>query len=367
MGQFSALGHLPLVSVVIPAYNAEPFIARTLKSVLAQTYDPVEVLVVDDGSSDHTATIVKQFAQTDSRVRLFTQPNLGVAAARNLGVQQAKGDFIAPIDADDLWDAETIAKQMDCFLKSPSTVGLVYAWSLDVDEQDLPTGGFHAARVAGQVYPTLLCHNFLGNASCTLMRRSCLMAVGGYNEQMRAQQAQGCEDWDLYLRIAEQYEFRLVPEFLVGYRKLRHSMSHNYDRMARSHALMLQTAQKRHPSRPALYRLSRSSLYLYFAHQSNCDGDYACMRHWLMEAIRADITPWLRLGTYQLLLKSWLMLRQAGYFASHPSSKHTDAKPTDAKPSIFGLESMTPSPLQVIFKVVVGNVLHYSLALLGAR
>ncbi|HEY9862115.1 MAG TPA: glycosyltransferase family A protein, partial [Candidatus Obscuribacterales bacterium] len=93
----------PLVSVIIPAYNAERFIARTLESVLNQTYQNIEVLVVDDGSSDRTPEIVHHFAEIDARIILFHQSNAGVAAARNLAIQHAKGEFIAPLDADDIW------------------------------------------------------------------------------------------------------------------------------------------------------------------------------------------------------------------------------------------------------------------------
>jgi glycosyltransferase involved in cell wall biosynthesis len=93
----------PLVSVIIPAYNAENFIAKTLESVLSQTYQNIEVLVVDDGSTDTTAEIVKSFVQKDSRVSLLQQSNAGVAAARNLAIEKSKGEYIAPIDADDIW------------------------------------------------------------------------------------------------------------------------------------------------------------------------------------------------------------------------------------------------------------------------
>ncbi len=101
---------LPLVSVIIPAYNAENFIAKTLASVVAQTYRRLEILVVDDGSSDRTQSIVQTMAQQDPRIKLFKQANAGVAAARNAGIDKAKGEYIAPIDADDLWHPETLEK-----------------------------------------------------------------------------------------------------------------------------------------------------------------------------------------------------------------------------------------------------------------
>lgn len=362
----------PLVSVVIPAYNAEPFITQTLESVLAQSYDNLEVLVVNDGSTDRTAEKVARLAQQDARIKLFHQPNTGVAAARNLAIHKAQGAFVAVIDADDLWHCDQIAKQVGCFLVSPDTVGLVYSWSIDIDEQDWPLAGIHAAEIAGKVYATLLCHNFLGNASCTMMRRSSLMQVGGYDESFQAQNAYGCEDWDLYLRIAEKYEFRVVPEFLVGYRKLRHSMSYDYDRMARSHALMLQGAQQRHPLSGWLYRLSRSSFYLYFGHQASESGADREALRWVMAAAKADVTPWIRLGTYTLALRSWIRLRlnrsnSQPHLQADLHQANLQVPPQKSELPLFSSPPERKTALRVAFKVFVGNALHRVLSLLGER
>jgi glycosyltransferase involved in cell wall biosynthesis len=100
------------VTVVIPVYNGECFIDRTLASALAQTYDPLEVVVVDDGSTDRTPIIVEAAAARDNRIRLLRAQKSGVAAARNLGITEARGKLIAPLDADDLWHPEKIARQV---------------------------------------------------------------------------------------------------------------------------------------------------------------------------------------------------------------------------------------------------------------
>ncbi len=297
----------PLVSVVVPAYNAEAFIAGTLASILSQTYCNFEVWVVDDGSVDRTAAIVEKLALQDNRINLIQQPNQGVAIARNAGIQAAKGEFIAPIDADDLWWPATLEKLVAKFQMSSATVGVVYAWSADIDEQDQTTGAFHASIIKGDVYRTLICHNFLGNASSTLIRKQCLEQIGGYSTELRRSNAQGCEDWDLYLRLAEHYEFDVVPEFLVGYRKLDSGMSQDFSQMAKSQQMMLENLQQKHPEVPAyLYCLSRSSFYLYLAQQ--CDQSNRPLRtfFWLKQAIKIDpVTPLLRPGLYILFLKSW--------------------------------------------------------------
>lgn len=296
----------PLVSVIIPAYNAAAFIEKTLISVLSQTYKNMEVIVVDDGSGDRTTDIVTAISQQDPRVILFQQPNLGVAKARNSAIRHAQGEFIAPIDADDLWHPQNIEKQVQCLLKTDSSVGLVYAWSVDIDEQDLPIGEFRASTIENNVYKTLICHNFIGNASAAVMRRDCLEKIGGYNEQFREQDAQGCEDWELYLKIAESYQFRVVPEFLIGYRKIINSMSTDYPKMAKSHALMLESVQEKHPEIPsALHCLSKSSFYMYLARQNDLHSNNEQTLFWLYQALKNDwITPFFRYGLYTLTLKS---------------------------------------------------------------
>ena len=358
----------PLVSVIIPAYNAERFIARTLQSVLAQTYTNLEVIVVDDGSGDGTAQIVKSIAQTDRRIIFLQQPNLGVAAARNLGISKSTGEFIAPIDADDLWYPENIVKQVQQ-MQSDSSVGLVYSWSVDIDENDALLGGFRAAKIEGEVYNTLVCHNFIGNASASLIRRSCLGKANPYNCEMKLQNAQGCEDWELYLRIAENYQFRVVPEFLVGYRKLLSSMSGDYNQMAKSHASIMQTVRQKHPHLPAIvYRLSSSNLYMYFAHQSNRCNKHRVTLFWLYEALQADlITPFLRLGLYRLSIASisgsiaQLVMKLTGRTSQVLSSDRHNQLATLTKTDI------EQQKLLINLMIIVGNLFHQIIDIMTAE
>src|SRR5262245_28337071 len=122
----------PLVSVVIPAYNAEAYIATSLRSVTAQTYRNLEIIVVDDGSRDATATIVRSLAADDPRIKLQQQQNAGVAAARNRGIEASSGDLVAPLDADDLWQPSKIERQVAVMQRGSPKVGLVYAWFVQI-------------------------------------------------------------------------------------------------------------------------------------------------------------------------------------------------------------------------------------------
>ncbi|CAG1769507.1 partial Glycosyltransferase GlyG, partial [uncultured bacterium] len=282
-GQFAS--DKPLVSVIVPAYNAEAYIAHTLNSVLSQTYKNIEVIVVDDGSHDGTAQIVETIAQRDDRVTLLRQPNSGVAAARNLAIQKSRGEYIAPVDADDIWYPQKIEKQVHCMLHAEPSTGLVYAWSVHIDERGLLTAGFNASDIEGDVFVALIMSNFIGNASSALIRRVCLGKVGGYSTRFFEQNAQGCEDRDLYLRIAASYKFRVVKEFLVGYRKVNSSMSLNYRSMEKSYLSVMGDVRQRYPNIPPfIYRWSRSDYCLYLGSQSNVCGHYWKSIHYLYKA-----------------------------------------------------------------------------------
>jgi glycosyltransferase involved in cell wall biosynthesis len=259
--------HDQLVSVIIPAYNAAAYIGETISSVTNQTHQNLDIIVIDDGSSDATTEIVKSFIAADHRIRLISQTNGGVARARNRGIETAHGDFIAPIDADDLWHPEKIEKQLRVFGQTTPRTGLVYCWSSTIDES-----GYVYARdgavesYAGNVFLPLIVHNFIGNASAPLMRRDAVLEVGGYDPGLRDQRAQGVEDSKIYLAIAERYEFAFVPERLVGYRRTVASMSCNVQQMKRSHDLVIGDIRRRHPELPAaIFRWSEANICFWLA------------------------------------------------------------------------------------------------------
>jgi glycosyltransferase involved in cell wall biosynthesis len=299
--------HLPLVSVIIPAYNAETFITYTLDSVTAQTYQTIEIIVIDDGSRDRTAEIVSSYMSRDPRIKLLQQANAGVAAARNRGIEAASGEYIAPIDADDIWYPQKLEKQVACFLQSEPSVGMVYVWSADIDESNSMTGGFCAWSIDGDAYIPLIYSNFLGNASSPLIRRSCFEQVGGYNSKFKDLNAQGCEDWELYLRLVEVYQVRVIPELLIGYRQFAGSMSANPETMQRSFEIMMNEIQQRHPEIPTqMFDWATSHYYCYLAERSMGRADYRRSLAYLYTAIKLDYLPLLSLGRYRIFLTSLL-------------------------------------------------------------
>jgi glycosyltransferase involved in cell wall biosynthesis len=247
----------PLVAVVIPAFNAERTIDETLISVRAQTYGNLEIIVVDDGSTDDTFLQVQPHAREDRRVSLIRQANAGVASARNRAIAESSADFISPIDADDLWTPTRIEKQMATMLQRGPRCGLVYTWQAILDE----TGRVISKRIRpddeGYVLPRLISGNFVGGGSPTLMRRQAVLDAGGYDPSLRARNAEGCEDLKLYLRISERYEFAVVKEFLTGYRCMAGRMSNDLLQMQRSRDLVADYAEVTHPQYAELARDSR--------------------------------------------------------------------------------------------------------------
>lgn len=216
------------VAVVIPAYNAAATIDATLRSVRGQTHRALDIVVVDDGSSDATAAIAARHARQDARIRVVSQPNGGVARARNTGIRASDAALVAPIDADDLWHPDTIARQLAALERGGPSVGLVYTWSATLDRAGRVVGLHQRATVAGDSVRPLLRKNVLENASCTLFRRAAFEQAGGYEPALRDAGAQGCEDWLFSLAVARHWHFAVVPAFLTGYRVLPGNMSSNH-------------------------------------------------------------------------------------------------------------------------------------------
>lgn len=228
----------PLVSVVVPAWNAEATLAKTLGSVAVQTYRNLEIIIVDDGSSDRTAAIAGSFCAAEPRARLLRQANGGVASARNRAIAEARGEWIAPVDADDLWHSTKIDKQVAAARAAPRPPGLVYCWRRLIDENDRILVSGPRVAIEGPAFGQLAYINAVGCGSALLASREAVAEAGGYDEKLRAERAQGCEDMLLQLRIARRHPITLVPEHLVGWRSHGCNMSSDLEQMARSTTLV---------------------------------------------------------------------------------------------------------------------------------
>jgi glycosyltransferase involved in cell wall biosynthesis len=203
-------GHAPTISVVIPAYNSEPFIAEAIESVLAQTVPPDEVIVVDDGSTDGTADALQRFG---SRVQLLQQANKGPSAARNRGASAARGTWLAFIDADDTWLPTKLQRQLE--IASAEKVKMVYTDRFNIGNKGaLPDVQSEVQRLyRGDVFLDLLQEGNHISLSSVLIETELFQALGGFAEHIRSG-----EDWDLWIRLAERHRIGVVDEPLLRYR-----------------------------------------------------------------------------------------------------------------------------------------------------
>jgi glycosyltransferase involved in cell wall biosynthesis len=225
----------PLVSIIIPAYNAAGFVATTLSSVQQQTYTQLEIVVVNDGSTDSTAEIVGQYAQSDPRIKLLSKTNGGVAAARNWGLKHAQGEYVAFLDADDIWHPTKIERQLETLLEATNQTGQggIYALYRFIDEKNevLASGTF---RTMHGGLATHLISQPVENGSSLMTRRDLALAVGGFDTSYREIGAGGAEDFDFELKLAARVPIYVVSEYLVGYRKYPGNMSSDKLLMARA-------------------------------------------------------------------------------------------------------------------------------------
>jgi glycosyltransferase involved in cell wall biosynthesis len=207
------------ITVVIPAHNASAFLAKALKSLLAQHYPVSEILLVDDGSTDATAAVVRSFGD---RVRYVYQEQAGVSRARNTGIRLATCPWIAFLDADDWWLPGKLASQVAALEKEPGAV-LAYTGILWV-YGDGESTAVKALR-ADQMWPALRYRNPLSTSS-VLVRRDALLEQGGFPVTISH-----CEDWDLWVRLRLRYPFVAVEEPLTAYRMTPGSLSGDMDKM----------------------------------------------------------------------------------------------------------------------------------------
>lgn len=201
------------VSIILPTYNREHSIRKSIESILQQTYSHWELLIIDDGSTDRTEEIAADIAVSDSRVHYYRQSqNRGVAAARNEGIRQAQYDYIAFQDSDDIWKEDKLEKQMRIFEQQPR-VGMVYC-AYEGTRQDgvtvqVPDDSVDTENLQGNLYRQLLRRNVIGGPTAVI-RRECLDKVGGFDETLTC-----LEDWELFLRIAQMYEIGYAAEPLL--------------------------------------------------------------------------------------------------------------------------------------------------------
>ncbi|UCG32640.1 MAG: glycosyltransferase [Phycisphaerales bacterium] len=215
---------LPTVSVVIPTFNRASLLCEALDSVYAQTFTDYEVIVVDDGSTDGTPQMIERY---NGRLRYIWQENRGAGEARNRGIAEARGEWIAFLDSDDMWHAEKLARCMEYAEREPETA-IVFHPMVEIDGAGNRVRGRSKRARAGRIVDDLFGHCFV-HTPTVVVRRRVLEEVGGFDGSLTV-----CEDYQLWLRIATRFPFHMVSEPLA-FRRLhqkRLSKSAMYRNMA---------------------------------------------------------------------------------------------------------------------------------------
>jgi glycosyltransferase involved in cell wall biosynthesis len=302
-----------VISVIIPAYNVAGFVRQAVDSALAQTFRDIEVIVVDDGSTDGSAETLRDL--NDPRLRVIRECHGGSAAARNAGLRLASGNLVAFLDADDRWAPQNLERQ-SAFLESHPEVDMTFVHSLVVDEEGHSLGFKCSSCVGAISLARLLRSNEIGNGSCLLLRREALDRAGWFDPKLVA-----CVDIDVWMRVASLRAGNVVaiPEVLTFYRRRRSQISSDWRRMEAGYLQLLESLRRVAPLEVKREEFrSRAGRYRYYARLAREAGDartaarlFATAFCWAPLWLLADSRTWL-VGLAiicQLLLPRALHLR----------------------------------------------------------
>lgn len=283
-----------LISVVIPAYKAQAYIEATVRSALAQTWPQLEVVVVDDGSPDNTAAVVETI--DDARIRLIRQPNRGVAEARNRGIRESKGAFVALLDSDDLWLPNKLARHMEHFASTPG-LGTSFSRSIFIDGDGQPMGLYQNAKLDGITPADMFLRGPIGNGSVPVIRRETLDAIS-FESSHFGETVTSYFDASPELLLGEDVEcwYRLltvsgwgmagVPEHLTLYRIYKDSSSANLTGKADSWARLLDWVAQYDPETVASFRDAAMAYHdRYLARRAVTNGHGLAATRYALRAV----------------------------------------------------------------------------------
>ena len=280
-----------LVSVVLPTYNMARFLPEALQSVLSQTYRHLEVHVIDDGSVDNPKEAIAPLMH-DSRVRYHWQPNGGQGRAKNLGIRASSGDYIAFIDADDLWVPDKLERQLPVFDRPE--VGVVYTGFQKIDQGGAPLPTTQVTPRTGRITNDLLIENFVTGMTA-VVRRQCFDVVGLFDESLPM-----AIDYDLWLRISIRFEFAYLDHVTYLYRHWGGQMSRNYDKRLECAMLVMRRLLDAHPGLvpPDVENEAWAHTYVYGGDGFAKAGRRRMALRWYLKALRTRphyVRAWIQI------------------------------------------------------------------------
>lgn len=273
---FSMENLAPSVSVVIPTHNRALLLKRAVNSVLRQTFSDFELIVVDDASTDDTTRIVEGFH--DKRIKyLRHRSNLGAPVARNTGISSARGDYIGLLDDDDEWFPEKLEKQILKFSQVSERVGLIYTGH-EVREGDGRLLRTYIPEARGDVRMRLLLGTTFAS-NTPLIRKACFQKVGFFDESLKS-----CQDWDMWKRISDQYEFDYVPEILAIVYRHKKQISSDFSAMIPGRTRMVDKHWdefRRHPEILVIHLKRLGKMHCI-------NGTWREAIHWFRETLKVN-------------------------------------------------------------------------------
>ncbi len=341
---------MPKVSVIIPTYNRSVMLRSAIDSVLAQTYQDFEIVVVNDCSRDDAGAVVASIA--DNRLKYIChETNKGVSAARNTGFLYSTGEYIAFLDDDDRWLPEKLQLQVDLLEKSSSSVGGVYTGFF---KMDLGSGKMFEEVMPvkrGRILEDLYSRNWIGTASTVVVRRSCLEEAGLFDEGIEYG-----EEYDMWIRIAEKREFEFISKPLVLYFVHRSSLTSNWDKTKSG----LESLLSKYGKDFATDKKSHSHRYLSLGVSYCCIKDLKRGRRAFLEAIRiypAEVRNYYNLLLSLLGAKYFILVKDLKEHTRY-NGKPSEEKDLNRRPKLLFLACPFP-PCQAIGGVRAWNIAKY--------
>ena len=285
--------NLPLISVILPTYNRAEILLRAIKSIIDQTYTNFELIIVDDASSDDTCNVVKSIS--DTRIKYIKHDkNKGGAASRNTGIKAAKGSLIAFLDDDDEWMSAKLEKQVVKFKNVSEKVGLIYCGTQIIEGEKVITTYYPTER--GDLRKRLLMGTTIGGTDPALVKKECFDKVGLFDEQLTS-----CQDWDMWKRVSEKYQFDFVPEVLVKLYAHKHQISTNLASMIPGRTRMVHKYQAEFSLYPEIYVVHLKRLGKLHA----INGTWKEAFSWFAKAVKVRF-----LEVFKIAI--WLMIEYPG-------------------------------------------------------
>jgi glycosyltransferase involved in cell wall biosynthesis len=293
------------VDVIIPAYNAAKYLPTAIESVMAQTFEDWTIVLVDDGSTDNTAEVVAPYIkQLGPKLRYVKQANAGLPAARNAAIRNSSSEFLALLDADDIWLSCRLVESLKAFENRPQ-VGLAYGFNtrIDIDGAVIDTFASKQKYAEGHIAPYIYMRRVNLPCPTITFRRKCVDEVGPFDETLRA-----TEDRDMWLRIALRYEVALVPKVLAHYRTSPDAMTTDSERMLKAQLQFIEKHYGAPGCGPVARRIALGRIYKQRAEALGARGQ---LRAGLLSALRALAMFPLDLSTNRTA--GSLLLRYVGF------------------------------------------------------